>query len=102
MLLTLVNQSLVTTISLLVSTVETLIALLSSAFQAVVVSPVVELGERAAAPGGLSSAATSDDEPSEVIAVFVGTGVGGMRSDTPDAWELREGKAVREDSAAEA
>ena len=37
-----------------------------------------------AAPGGLSIAAASDDEPSAVMAVFVGTGVGGMRSDTPD------------------
>ena len=74
----------VITVSLIVPTVETLIALLSSAFQAVVVSPVVKLGEQAAAPGGLSSAATSDDEPSAVIAVFVGTIVGGMRSDTPD------------------
>ena len=33
---------------------------------------------------GLSIAATSDDEPSAVMAVFVGTGVGGVRSDTPD------------------
>ena len=37
-----------------------------------------------AAPGGLSIAAASDDEPSAVMAVFVGTGVGGVRSDTPD------------------